>query len=167
MFSTEMDPDQDDHNSLLQYLKSKFNLHNTLSVHKTSDRDMTTIDAPATRISIDRSKKEATIFSTANGIYEEFKYGLYPLESKIFAMQKRASKEYLDDISDSLRNDMDDRIYRVVCILANKDPTRSAEFLYYSRVLFEDKKFMKTVERIYSNQHKSFEQGYKILRNIG
>ena len=167
MFSIEMDPDQDDYNSLLQYLKSKFNLHDILGVHKTSDKDIITIDAPATRISIDRSKKEATIFSTANGIYEEYKYGLYPLKSKIFAMQKRVSKEYHDDISNSLRNDMDDIIYRIICILANKDPTRSAEFLYYSRVLFEDKKFMKTVERIYSNQHKSFEQGYKIIRNIG
>jgi hypothetical protein len=165
MFSIEMDSDQDDYESIRQYLKNKFNLQDILSVRKTSDKSFLTIFAPATEISIDRNKREATVFSTAKGNYEEFKYSLYPFGSKILAMQK-ASDEYYD-MSDNLRNNMDDIIYRLVCMLANKDSKRSAEFSYYGRILFEDRKFMKTVERIYSNQHKSFEQGYNILRNIG
>jgi hypothetical protein len=166
MFSLEIDPDQDEYAGIRQYLKNRFNLHEISSVEKTSDKSVVTILAPCTKISIDKIKKEATIISTANGKYEQYKYDLYPLGSEFFAMQKRASEEYLDDICDDLRNDMEDIFYRLVCILANKDPKRSAEFSYYSKVLFEDKKFMKTIERIYSDKHKSFEQGYKILRNI-
>ena len=130
MFSLEIDPDQDDYESIRQYLKNKFNLQEILSVETTSDKSVVTIVAPSTEISIDRNKKEAIIFSTANDRYEEFRYGLYPSGSKIFAMERRASEEYLVDISNNLRNDMDDIIYRLVCILANKDPTRSPEFLY-------------------------------------
>jgi hypothetical protein len=167
MFSLESDPDQDDYESVLQFLKNQFNLHDIISVEKNSNKTLVTILAASTKISIDKNKREAIIFSTANsGKYEEFKYDLYPSGSKLFAMQKRASEEYLDDISYELRNDMEDIIYRLVCTLANKDPKRSTEFLYYSGVLFEDKKFLKTVGRIYNGRHKSFEEGYRILRNI-
>ena len=165
MFSLEIDSDQDDYAGIRQYLKNRFNLHEILSVEKTSDKSVVMILAPSTEISIDKIKKEATIISTANGKYEEYKYGLYPSGSKFFAIQKRASEVYLDDIHDELRNDMEYIIYRLVCIIANKDPSRNAEFSYYSKVLFDDKKFMKAVGQIYNGSHKDFEEGCRVLRN--
>ena len=166
MFSLgqEVALDEHDKKSLLQYLKSKFNVDDILRTERSGDNSVITIYAPFTILMLDKSKKEVTIFSTASGKPEQFKYGLYSAESKLLAMDKKAFEESLKDILDSSRNEMEEIIYGLVYTLAHIDSERSKELSYYSKVLAEDKKFMETVERIYSDRHKSFEQGYKILK---
>jgi hypothetical protein len=170
MFSLgkEVALDEHDKKNLLDYLKSKFNINvdDILHIERTGDNNVITIYAASTILTLDKSKKEVTIFSTASGEPEQFKYGLYPAGPKILAMDKKAFEESLKDILDNSRNEMEEIVYGLVYTLAHIDPERSKELSYYSKVLAEDKKFMETVERIYSDKHKSFEQGYKILRNI-
>ena len=164
MFSLEKDSEQNDYKSLSLYLKDKFNVEDISPPEKNAGNAIITIRATHTQIEIDKNKKEVKIISTANGRYEEFKYGLYPQGTKILAMEKRASEEFLEDISNSARCEMEEIIYNLVYTLENKDPQRSSEFSYYGKVLSADKKFMGAVERIYNDKHKGFEHGYKILK---
>ena len=49
--------------------------------------------------------------------------------------------------------------------LSASNPEKSQEFLYYCKILSQDKNFMAAVEDIYKNRHKCFEKGYQMLNN--
>jgi hypothetical protein len=113
MFSLHQGPEQDTYESLLFYLVDKFGLKEILKIEKSPDKKRITIYAAYTQIILDKNKKEEVIFSTANGKYEEFKYGLYPLGSKLLATNKSSSEESLVDIDDISKDQIEEVLFMI------------------------------------------------------
>jgi hypothetical protein len=53
-------------------------------------------------------------------------------------------------------------IYEIVCQLASEAETRQQ---YYTKILSQDDRFMKSVQEIYQNRQKKFERVYHNLMN--
>jgi hypothetical protein len=85
--------------------------------------------------------------------------------SDILVVMRVPNEKLLEDIVSDVKKQMHQIIYEFVYDLSSSisDPEKSQEFLFYRKILSQDKKFMSAVEEIFKNRHEGFGKGYRML----
>jgi hypothetical protein len=108
--------------------------------------------------------------STAGGPFKKLQYEFRPIDQWV---AKRLGKEapaaiLVSKIFIRAERRIEQIIYEFVCTLASEaTETGQEEYSYYTKILSQDDRFMKVVQKIYGNRHKEFERGYKTLTTSG
>jgi len=81
------------------------------------------------------------------------------------------SREAVVEIVNYAEEEIEPTIYNFVRrflppSLTTTDVEVNKEFSYYLDILKKDDKFMKVVDKVYEEMHKSFEKSYEILKSI-
>jgi hypothetical protein len=165
---------QKHHDKLLLHLKEQFNLESidSCEIEKNSDdNDTITVKTSTATIMLryDRDKEKVIAMSSAGGKYNEVEYSTAKMGLDILVGMHQPHEELLANILCDTKKQMQQIIYEFVydLSLSASDPEKTKEFLYYCKILSQDKKFMVAVENIYKNWHEGFKKGYQMLnKNI-
>jgi hypothetical protein len=164
------DKNQAYNKELLLHLKKQFNIDNIdfckIEIND-ENGDIITVKTSIGPIILkyDRGRGKVIAMSTIKGKYDEIEYSTSKLGSDIQVGIRLHNEKFLEDIVGDIKKQIQQIIYELVydLSLSVSDPEKSQEFLFYRKILSQDKKFMATVKEIYKNKHKGFEKGYQML----
>jgi hypothetical protein len=154
---------------LLLHLKEQFDLDSidSCEIEKSGNNgDTITVKTSTGPIILkyDKGREKVRASSTVGGKFKEIEYSTFKLGSDIQVGMRLPNEELLEDIVSDVKQ-IQQIIYEFVydLSLSISDPEKSQEFLFYRKILSQDKKFMAAVKGIYKNKHREFEKGYQML----
>jgi hypothetical protein len=154
---------------LLLHLKEQFDLDSidSCEIEKNGENGDTIIVKTSTGpiiLTYDQDREKVRASSTVGGKFKEIEYSTFKLGSDIQVGMRLPDEKLLDDIVNDVKQ-MQQIIYEFVYDLSLfvSDPEKNEEFLFYRKILSQDKKFMAAVEEIYKNKHRAFGKGYQML----
>lgn len=161
-----------DNKKLLLHLKEKFNLENIDSCkieNSSNNNDTITIETSTAPILLmyDRERKKILAMTRAGGQIKELEYSTAKRGGDILVGMQLPDEEFLGEIISNAKRHTQQIIYDFVYDLSSgvSDPEKRQEFLYYHKILSQDKKFMAAIKDIYKSRHEGFEKGYRMLHN--
>ena len=163
------DKNQAYNKELLLYLKEQFGLDSidSCEIENNGDNgDTITVKTSTGPIILkyDQDREKVRASSTVGGKFKEIEYSTFKLGSDIQVGMRLPDEKLLEDIVSDIKQ-IQQIIYEFVydLSLSVSDPEKRQEFLFYRKILSQDKKFMAAVKEIYKNKHRGFEKGYQIL----
>jgi hypothetical protein len=161
-----------DNERLLKHLQRVFELESIdrYDIKKEDANEYSTITVNITTpslpslimIRLNKMTNKVSVMSTVAGQYKELQYEVRH-EGQEILVDEQMPKEFSSwFIIGRLERGIEQIIYEIVCQLASKEETRQQ---YYTKILSQDDRFMKSVQEIYENRQKNFERVYHNLMN--
>ena len=129
--------------------------------------NVTSASLPSTiMIKLDKKTDEVHFMSTAGGRFKRLQYEVRHLDQEMCVTTQMPKEWSSWHIVGKVGRGIEQIIYEFVCRLASEaTETRQEEYSYYTKILSQDDRFMKAVQKIYEDRHKDFERGYHNLMN--
>jgi hypothetical protein len=163
------DKNQEYNKELLLHLKEQFSLDSIDSCEiekRGNNGDTITVKTSTGPIILkyDQDREKVRASSTVGGKFKEIEYSTFKLGSDIQVGMRLPDEKLLEDMVSDVKQ-IQQIIYEFVydLSLSVSDPEKDREFLFFRKILSQDKKFMATIEEIYKNRHGGFEKGYQML----
>ena len=164
------DKNQEYNKELLLHLKEQFDLESIdFCEIKNNGDNSDTITVKTSTVPIilryDRDREKVTVMSKVRDEFKSMEYSTLRQGSDILVVMRVPNEKLLEDIVGDAKKQMHQIIYEFVYDLSSSisDPEKSQEFLFYRKILSQDKKFMSAVEEIFKNRHEGFGKGYRML----